>query len=288
VLSCASRREPRAWPDSAVRGVQLLAEVFASMRARRLAEKREQAAVMDAAQWRERLAHLVRVHTVGEMSAALAHEINQPLMAIANYAIAARRRADALPQSDKVAELIDKVIVQTTRAGDVVARLRGMVKRNEIQARAVDFALLVDGCLDMVRMECELRDIRLQRRVASPLPPLVADGIQLQQVVLNLLRNAIEAMELAPPEAPREIGIEVAAVDGRELRVSVTDRGPGIGEADLERVFEAFYSTKVSGLGIGLSLCRKLIEAHGGTLAARDRPDGGAEFTFTLPAGDGH
>jgi signal transduction histidine kinase len=288
MLCCARLKEPRAWPDNAVHGVRLLAEVFASLRARRLAEKREQAAVMDAAQWRERLAHLVRVHTVGEMSAALAHEINQPLMAIANYAIAARRRADALPQSDKVAELIDKVIVQTTRAGDVVARLRGMVKRNEIQARAVDFALLVDGCLDMVRMECELRDIRLQRRVASPLPPLVADGIQLQQVVLNLLRNAIEAMELAPPEAPREIGIEVAAVDGRELRVSVTDRGPGIGEADLERVFEAFYSTKVSGLGIGLSLCRKLIEAHGGTLAARDRPDGGAEFTFTLPAGDGH
>lgn len=288
VLSCASLREPRAWPDSAVHGVKLLAEVFASMRARRLAEKREQAAVMDAAQWRERLAHLVRVHTVGEMSAALAHEINQPLMAIANYAIAARRRVDALPRAAKVAELLDKVIVQTSRAGDVVGRLRSMVKRNDIQAATVDVARLLDDCVDMVRMECELRDIRLERRVAGALPPLVADGIQLQQVVLNLLRNAIEAMELMPPEAPRQITIDVAALDGGAVEVCVADRGPGIAEGDLERVFEAFYSTKVTGLGIGLSLSRKLIEAHGGTLTARERPGGGAEFSFTLPAGDAH
>jgi signal transduction histidine kinase len=243
---------------------------------------------MDAAQWRERLAHLVRVHTVGEMSVALAHEINQPLMAIANYAIAARRRVDALPQADKVAELLDKVIVQTGRAGDVVGRLRGMVKRNDYQAAPVDLARLVDECVDMVRMECELRDIRLERRIDDGLPPLVADGIQLQQVVLNLLRNAIEAMEQVPPDAAKQVLIDVSAQDGREVLLRVADSGPGIAEGDLERVFEAFYSTKVSGLGIGLSLCRKLIEAHGGTLTASERPGGGAEFRFTLPVGDPH
>lgn len=286
VLTCASLREERAWPDSAIHGVKLLAEVFASMRARRAAERREQAAVIDAAQWRERLAHLVRVHTVGEMSAALTHEINQPLMAIANYALAARRRATELPRSEKVAELLDKVIAQTARAGDVVGRLRGMVKRNDIQVAAIDLERLIAECIDMVRMECELRDIRIERRLAGPLPAIVADGIQLQQVVLNLLRNAIEAMEETDPAASREITIDVALVEDREVTVRVADRGPGIPDGDLERVFEAFYSTKITGLGIGLSLCRKLIEAHGGTLTARDRPQGGAEFEFTLPVAD--
>ena len=286
MLSCATLQRPRAWPEGDVRGVTLLAEVFASLHARRLAEKREQAAVMDAAQWRERLAHLVRVHTVGEMSAALAHEINQPLMAIANYALAARRRSTALPQADKVVELLDKVIAQTTRAGDVVGRLRSMVKRNEIQAAPVHLERLVDDCIDMVRMECELRDIRLERKVDGPLPTLVADGIQLQQVVLNLLRNAIEAMEEAAPDAPRQISIEVGRAGERELRVQVADHGLGIAEEDLERIFDAFYSTKVTGLGIGLSLCRKLIEAHGGRLVARDRAEGGAVFEFTLPLAD--
>jgi len=286
MLSCASALRPRSWPQGDVRGVTLLAEVFASLRARRLAEKREQAAVIDAAQWRERLAHLVRVHTVGEMSAALAHEINQPLMAIANYALAARRRSSALPQADKVVELLDKVIAQTTRAGDVVGRLRGMVKRNEIQAAPVQLQRLVDDCVDMVRMECELRDIRLERHGEGPLPVIVADGIQLQQVVLNLLRNAIEAMDGAPAGAPRHIAIEVGRAGECDLRVQVADHGPGIADDDTERIFEAFYSTKVTGLGIGLSLCRKLIEAHGGRLTARGRPEGGAVFEFTLPLGD--
>ena len=283
MLSCANLQRPRAWPDGDAQGVMLLAEVFASLQARRQAEKREQAAVMDAAQWRERLAHLVRVHTVGEMSAALAHEINQPLMAIANYALAARRRSVVLPHADKVVELLDKVIAQTTRAGDVVGRLRGMVKRSEIQAAPVQLERLVDDCIDMVRMECELRDIRLERRVDGPLPTLVADGIQLQQVVLNLLRNAIEAMEEAAPDGPRQINVEVGRAGERGLRVQVADRGPGIAEDDLDRIFDAFYSTKVTGLGIGLSLCRKLIEAHGGRLVARGSAEGGAVFEFTLP-----
>lgn len=287
VLTCANLREERAWPDSMLHGATLLAEVFASVRARRVAERREQAAVMDAAQWRERLAHLVRVHTVGEMSAALTHEINQPLMAIANYALAARRRASELPRSDKVVELLDKVVAQTSRAGDVVGRLRGMVKRSDVRLAAIDLEHLIGECVDMVRMECDLRDIRLECRIASPLPALVADGIQLQQVVLNLLRNAIEAMEPRLPDQPREIVLDAAAVGDRDVVVRVADRGSGISDGDLERVFEAFYSTKATGLGIGLSLCRKLIEAHGGTLSARNRDGGGAEFHFTLPLADG-
>ena len=237
-------------------------------------------------QAQEGLVHAAKMAALGQMSAALAHEINQPLMAIANYALAARRRSAALAQADKVVELLDKLIAQTTRAGDVIGRLRGMVKRNEIQAAPVQLERLVDDCIDMVRMECELRDIRLERRGGGPLPMLVADGIQLQQVVLNLLRNAIEAMDGMAADAPRQITIEVGRAGERELRVQVADLGPGIAGDDLERIFDAFYSTKVTGLGIGLSLCRKLIEAHGGRLGARSRPEGGAVFEFTLPLAD--
>jgi len=286
-FSCVSLGHERAWPERVVPGARLLAEVFASVHARRAAEARERVALLDTAQWRERLAHLVRVHTVGEMSAALAHEINQPLMAIENYALAALRRAREPHSSDKVAELLGKVVAQTGRAGDVVGRFRGMVKRSDIQTSPVDMGRLVAECIEMVRIDCELRDIRIEATLPAAMPTIVADRIQLQQVVLNLLRNAIEATDSAPlSDASRAIMIEATLAGGNQLALCVADRGPGVPEGDIERVFEAFYSTKISGLGIGLSLCRKLIEAHGGSLVAKRRSGGGAAFEFTLPLTD--
>jgi len=286
-FSCVSLGHERAWPERVVPGARLLAEVFASVHARRAAEARERVALLDTAQWRERLAHLVRVHTVGEMSAALAHEINQPLMAIENYALAALRRAREPHSSDKVAELLGKVVAQTGRAGDVVGRFRGMVKRSDIQTSPVDMGRLVAECIEMVRIDCELRDIRIEATLPAAMPTIVADRIQLQQVVLNLLRNAIEATDSAPlSDASRAIMIEATLAGGNQLALCVADRGPGVPEGDIERVFEAFYSTKISGLGIGLSLCRKLIEAHGGSLVAKHRSGGGAAFEFTLPLTD--
>ena len=286
-FSCVSLGHERAWPERVVPGARLLAEVFASVHARRAAEARERVALLDTAQWRERLAHLVRVHTVGEMSAALAHEINQPLMAIENYALAALRRAREPHSSDKVAELLGKVVAQTGRAGDVVGRFRGMVKRSDIQTSPVDMGRLVAECIEMVRIDCELRDIRIEAMLPAAMPTIVADRIQLQQVVLNLLRNAIEATDSAPlSDASRAITIEATLVGDNQLSLCVADRGPGVPEGDIERVFEAFYSTKISGLGIGLSLCRKLIEAHGGSLVAKRRSGGGAAFEFTLPLTD--
>jgi signal transduction histidine kinase len=283
-LVIGSAHADRIWPEALVPGVRLLAEVFGSLDARLAAERRKRAAEVEAAQWRERLAHFVRVHTAGEMSAALAHEITQPLGAIENYALAARRRmSDASPDVNRVRTLLDKVIDQASHAGDVVTRMRAMVRRHEIDSKEIDVARTLGDCVEMLKMECELRNIRIEMLPAAALPPVVADEIHLQQVVLNLLRNAMEAVQTLPADAAKSIAVAAGRSGDEEIFVEVADRGPGIADADLERVFESFYSTKPNGLGVGLAICRKLIEAHGGTLTAAHNPGGGALFRLTLP-----
>jgi PAS domain S-box-containing protein len=238
----------------------------------------------EAAQYRERLAHVVRLHAADEMSAALAHEITQPLGAIENYALAARRRAaEESPDFARVTDLLDKLIGQATRAGDVVTRMRGMVQRHELEPKEIDVERTVRDCVDMVKTDCELRDIGIELRPAVGLPAVVADEIHLQQVMLNLLRNAMDAVELPQPGVFREITVETGREGPDTVWVQVADRGVGIAEGQLEHVFESFYSTKPHGLGIGLAICRKLIEAHGGALWAAHNPGGGAVFRFTLP-----
>jgi signal transduction histidine kinase len=284
-LSIASIQREHEWPDALLPGVTLLAEIFASVHARRAAERQKLAAEVEAAHWRERLAHLVRVHTAGEMSVALAHEITQPLGAIENYALAARRRAAvARPDMPHVLDLLDKVVGQATRAGDVVNRMRSMAQRHELDAKPIDVQRAVLECIGMLKMDCDLRDIRLVATASGTLPPAVADEIHLQQVLLNLLRNAMEATEMAEPGAMREIKVSIGLRNANTVLVEVADRGVGIATDDLERVFESFYSTKSSGLGVGLSICRKLIEAHGGKLWASQHMGGGALFSLTLPA----
>lgn len=284
VLKLAAFGAECSWPDALIPRVRLIGEALANVlerdrKARALAE-----AQAEAAHFRERLAHLVRVHTVGEMSAALAHELNQPLVAIENYALAARRRVgSAAPDLRQLAELLDKVIGQATRAGDVVKRLRGMVKRHDLESKELDVERAVRESVEMVKTDCELRDIGLELKLAGGLPAVIADEIQIQQVILNLLRNAMEATELSASDAGRLITIETSfSVEGG-ISVRVEDRGPGIAAGDLERVFEPFYSTKAAGLGIGLAICRKIVEAHGGALRALHNPAGGAVFQFTLP-----
>jgi C4-dicarboxylate-specific signal transduction histidine kinase len=218
------------------------------------------------------------------MSAALAHELNQPLVAIENYALAAQRRiADAETDPRKLDELLGKVVAQATRAGDVVKRLRAMVKRHDIETKEVNLESAIRECVEMVKVDCELRNVRLDLDLAGHLPAVVADEIQIQQVLLNLLRNALDAMEIPGPHRERALRVETELTKAEEITVRVADRGVGIADGDLESVFEPFFSTKSSGLGIGLSISRKIIEAHGGTLRAHANPGGGAVFQFTLP-----
>ncbi|MGJ7512518.1 sensor histidine kinase [Variovorax sp. GT1P44] len=283
-FSIACAQNGHDWPDALMPGIRLLAEVFGSVQAREASERRKLAAETESIHWRERMAHLVRVHTAGEMSVALAHEITQPLGAIENYALAARRRAgEKSPDAQRVMELLDKVVAQTQRAGDVVTRMRSITQRHEIEPKAIDMAQAVQESVQMLRTDCDLRGIDIRFAAACPLPTVEVDEVNLQQVVLNLLRNAMEAIEAALPGSERQIAIDVRHGEPNEVLVEIADSGPGIADGDLERVFASFYSTKSSGLGVGLAICRRLIETHGGNLWASHNPGGGAVFSFSIP-----
>ncbi|MCC7325448.1 MAG: GAF domain-containing protein [Burkholderiales bacterium] len=284
-FTIASTVEQCDWPDSAVSGAELLAKVFATLSERQSMQGLKQAAEIEAALWRERLAHLVRVHTVGEMSVALAHEITQPLGAIENYALAARRRAGAkTPDMARIVDLLDKVVGQATRAGDVVSRMRGMARRHDLDPKEIDVERAIGECAEMLKAECEAREIRVEFDVSDHELRVVADEIHLQQVIMNLLRNAMQAMGDTGSGVAKVITIAIGSDASDEVSVQIADRGPGIADNDIERVFESFYSTKSDGLGVGLAICRRLIEAHGGRLWAIHNPGGGAIFRFTLPA----
>ncbi|MDN8616080.1 sensor histidine kinase [Variovorax ginsengisoli] len=283
-FSIACSQNGHEWPDALMPGIRLLAQVFGSVQAREAIERRKLAAEAEAVHWRERMAHLVRLHTAGEMSVALAHELTQPLGAIENYAMAARRRiGEASPDVQRVVELLDKMVAQTQRAGDVVTRMRSMTQRHELEPKSIDVARAVEESAEMLGRDCELRGIDIRFAAVRPLPTVEVDEVHIQQVVLNVLRNAIEAIDGAPPGHERRIAIDVRPSESDEVLVEIADSGPGIAKGDLERVFESFYSTKSSGLGVGLAICRKLIEANGGKLWASHNPGGGALFAFSLP-----
>ena len=260
--------------------------VFERERRKRASEQMGRARI-ETGQYRESLAHLVRVHTVGEMSTAIAHEINQPLVAIKNYALAARRRLAGIADSAKVEELLDKIGAQASRAGDVLHTLRTMVKKHESEVTRIEIGQLVTEALKLVEIESRSASVHFECVVSPDLPPVFADGIQIQQVVLNLTRNAIEAIEEAgiPGGAVR---IDVSNTENNEVAVSVTDNGPGIPAKDAKHIFEPFYSTKgAGGLGVGLSISRAIIEGHGGLLSLTPNRGGGCIFRFTLPVDRG-
>jgi signal transduction histidine kinase len=291
-------RQPTVWEQYRLAIIGALAIVFlqaaliagllferqARKRAAELADK----ARMEAGLYRENLAHLARVHTVGEMSTSIAHEINQPLVAIKNYAVAARGRLtrNGTLGLVKVQELLDKIEAQASRAGDVLRSLRTMVKKHDPEATETDLGELVAVVLKLVEMESRNANIRIELTVTPELPPVFVDGIQIQQVVLNLTRNAIEAIEEAGI-ASSIIKVTIAGTAKNEIAVSVSDCGPGIAPEDANHIFDPFYSTKRGGLGVGLSISRAIVEAHGGRLSLAANEGGGCVFQFTLPVANG-
>jgi signal transduction histidine kinase len=285
-------RQPTVWQQyrsqiiGALATVLFQAALIAGLLFERQARKRaaEQAgkARMETGRYRENLAHLVRVHTVGEMSTAIAHEVNQPLVAIKNYALAARRRLAGVMDVAKVEELLDKIEAQASRAGNVLQSLRAMVKKHDSEATEIEIGQLVADAMKLVEMEGRNVNIRVESAISPDLPPVFVDRIQIQQVVLNLTRNAIEAIEEAGI-ANSVIKVGVVATAENEIAVSVADCGPGISPEDAEHIFDPFYSTKGGGLGVGLSISRAIVEAHGGRLSLAPNKGGGCVFQFTLP-----
>ena len=229
------------------------------------------------------LAHANRVATMGQLSASIAHEVKQPITAAVTYALAARRFLSAEPPNFReVDDALSLIVKEGNRAGEVVGRIRALIKKAPARKDAVAINDAILEVIALTRTEAANNSVSVRTQLAEGLPRVQGDRVQLQQVLLNLIINAIEAMRDVGEEE-RELLISTRnEPDG--VSVEVRDSGPGFAPAALERVFEAFYTTKPGGLGMGLSICRSIIEAHGGRLWASANLPRGASFQFALPA----
>jgi two-component system sensor histidine kinase DctS len=220
---------------------------------------------------------------MGEMATGLAHELNQPLTAILMQAELACRKLDLGCQlgADELKKTWQMIADQAYRSGQIIRRMRDFVRKSEPVEASLDFGELVDEVLSLVRSDLRHRGIHVAINLPAPLPKIVADKIQVQQVLLNLTRNAIESMEGTPADA-RFLGIR-ATVRGELLEIAVADTGCGIPSDEADRLFSAFHSTKAAGMGLGLAICRSIVERHGGRIWAAPNGERGTVFTLTLP-----
>ena len=227
--------------------------------------------------------HAARISTLGERTTSIAHEIKQPLSAILTNAQTSLRWLDrAEPNLDKVVQLTTRIVESAQRASDIIGRIQDMAGKRPLERSLIDLKAMIRDCLVFLRHECEDKGVRVQLELAADLPAVQGDRVQLQQVVVNLVVNAIQAMEAAGGTR-RMITVSTASGAAGNLHLRVADNGPGIAEADMSRLFEGFFSTKEAGMGIGLAICRSIIAAHGGTIGAANAPDGGAVFDVVLP-----
>jgi PAS domain S-box-containing protein len=232
---------------------------------------------------RAELAHVARISTMGELAASLAHELNQPLTAILSNAQAALRFLSNKPANiEEVREILQDIVNDNSRAGEVIRRMRSLVKKEAIEFVSVDIVNLIRDVAALVHSDAILLNVKLVVETTDGLPAVQGDKVQLQQVVLNLLLNAFDAMKESPP-AERQVKLSVERNATGEIQTAVSDCGPGLSSDKLDKIFEPFYTTKGEGLGMGLSICRSIIEAHGGRLRADNNCDRGATFSFTLP-----
>lgn len=233
------------------------------------------------------LAHVVRLGTMGEMAAFFAHEVTQPLAAIANYTRGCVRRLRAgIGHREEVLAAMEQVYGQAERAGEIIRRLRSFVRKQEPRLSMVNVNDLVQDVVSFVRAEARDKGITIRMELGDPMDPVMADKIQIEQVMLNLVRNGIESMS-DNNSTRRDLTVRTCMTAGTGVEVTVSDTGHGLAPDAAERVFEPFFTTKPNGMGMGLSISRSIIETHGGRLCARPAPEGGAVFTFRLPASSG-
>jgi two-component system sensor kinase FixL len=251
--------------------------------ARKVAEERLRQREDEARSLQERLTHFSRLSTMGEMAAGLAHEINQPLAAIAAYAQASQRFLKSSQRNDAdVLEALEQINAQALRAGEVIRRLRNFVRNREVKRESVECNRLLDDLRTLAETDARMHNVRLRTEACADLPAVFADPIQLQQVVLNLVRNAIDAMTEAPQDQ-REVVLSTQVQPEGFVEIVVSDHGSGLAPGTAEQLFHPFFTTKPSGTGLGLAISLSIVRAHGGRLWHTPNPGGGAQFHFTLP-----
>jgi C4-dicarboxylate-specific signal transduction histidine kinase len=221
---------------------------------------------------------------MGQLTASIAHEVKQPIAATATNAAAALRWLGARPANlEEARQALDRIVNDTTRASDIIGRIRDLIKKAPARKDGVDINEAIREIIELTHGEAVKTGVSVRTQLAGGLPPVHGDRVQLQQVNLNLIINAVEAMG-GVRDGPRELLISTGSAEPGGVLVAVRDSGPGLTPVTLERLFEAFYTTKASGLGLGLSICRSIIEAHGGRLWASANVPRGAIFQFTVPA----
>lgn len=230
----------------------------------------------------EQLAHVDRLNMLGEMATGIAHEINQPLTAISLFSQAGKRLLDA-GNVERLPDIFDKLSQHAERAGAIIERMQTMAKRGENARQSVDCNALIIEIAQLAEAEARLRDIEIAVSTTHELPPVDVDAVQIQQVALNLLRNGMEAMRAVECARGNTITVSTGMRDNGDVEIRVIDSGCGVANDIAERLFTPFSTTKDSGMGMGLSLSRTIIMAHGGQLDFHNNADGGATFYFTLP-----
>lgn len=244
----------------------------------------------EAQEQREKLAHMDRLTIMGEMASGIAHEINQPLTAISAYAqAAARMLGTGSAPVEEVLDICGHISGQAQRAAEVIKRLRSFVKKGEGRKEVLDVAEVLRGVQTLAEVDARHHDVRLEPELDARLPPVFADPVQVQQVVLNLVRNGIDAMEDARTRGKRanRIVLRARRATVSEVEVSVADQGSGVSAEAIEALFTPFFTTKRAGMGLGLSISNSIVSAHGGRLWHTPNPEGGSVFHFTLPIAPG-
>jgi C4-dicarboxylate-specific signal transduction histidine kinase len=232
----------------------------------------------------DQLAHITRLGLMGEMASGIAHEVNQPLTAIVNYAQASLNLINTeKPNLAKTAEVITKIYEQSLRAGQIIHRMKKFVKFNEKKTSTTLVNDLIHESIELCASELKQNNIELLLELENNLPPIFVDQIQIEQVLINLIRNGVDVVKDLPNAQQGQLSIQSFLDVDSSIMVKVTDNGPGLDMDQQQKIFMPFYTTKSEGMGMGLSICRSLIEAHNSTLKFNSAPGKGTTFYFALP-----
>jgi C4-dicarboxylate-specific signal transduction histidine kinase len=269
----------------------LVAEIFANALARKKADQdlqesegRNRLAMEQTMELRDTLAHTGRVTLLGQLASALAHELSQPLGAILRNAEAAELMLkQPEPDLDELCAIVDDILRDDHRAGAVIDKLRSLLKKGHLDPQPLDLSEVIGEVLPLVRADAAARQVKITFGGKAGLPRVLGDRIHLQQVLLNLIVNAMDAFN-GFDSGERVVQVRALPADASTVEVSICDNGRGIANEHLGNLFEPFFTTKTTGMGMGLSVSKTIVEAHHGKLRAENRPEGGACFRFTLPA----